>query len=153
MKQPMYRTLALSLIFLSILIPQGLAEAQGLSIFGAQMNDAIDESQGLSQALNGGVYWVRFDAFEWDRIEPVQTSPPTFHWENVDEGSLLRASENGLKVIAVVKYTPDWAQKYPGSACGPIKSAAFAAVRRVFDRSGQPLQKPSLQHQILGIGQ
>ncbi len=49
-----------------------------LSIFGAQMNGVIDESQGLSQAVNGGVYWVRFDAFDWDRIEPVQTVPSTF---------------------------------------------------------------------------
>ncbi len=32
MKQPIYRTLALSLIFLSILIPQDFAEAQGVSI-------------------------------------------------------------------------------------------------------------------------
>ena len=127
MKKKVYRTLALSLVFLSILIPQGFAEAQGASIFGAQMNNAIDESEGLSLAVNGGVYWLRFDAFEWDRIEPVQTVPSTFHWENVDEASLLRANQNGLKVIAVVKYTPDWAQKYPGSACGPIKSTAFAA--------------------------
>jgi hypothetical protein len=98
-----------------------------LSIFGVQMNGAIDESHGLSQAVDGGVYWVRFDAFDWDRIEPVLTVPPTFHWENVDEASLLRASQKGLQIIAVVKYTPDWAQKYPGSACGPIKSTAFAA--------------------------
>ena len=97
-----------------------------LSIFGAQMNGVIDESQGLSQAVNGGVYWVRFDAFDWDRIEPVQTVPSTFHWKNVAEDSLVRAAQNGLKVIAVVKYTPGWAQKYPGSVCGPIKSTAFA---------------------------
>ena len=97
-----------------------------LSIFGAQMNGVINEAEGLSQAVNGGVYWVRFDAFDWDRIEPVPTAPSTFHWENVDEGSLLQASQNGLNVIAVVKYTPDWAQKIPGSACGPIKSTAFA---------------------------
>ncbi len=131
MRQPMiknlYKTVASGLVILSVLMAQGLAEAQVVSIFGAQMNNAIDESQGLSQALNGGVYWVRFDAFEWDRIEPVLTVPSTFHWENVDEASLLRANQNGLKVIAVVKYTPDWAQKYPGSACGPIKSAAFSA--------------------------
>ncbi len=127
MKENVYRTIVLPLVFLSILMAQGFAEAQGLPIFGAQMNNAIDEAQGLTQAVNGRVYWVRFDAFEWDRIEPVQTVPPTFHWENVDEGSLQQASQNGLKVIAVVKYTPDWAQKYPGSVCGPIKSTAFAA--------------------------
>jgi hypothetical protein len=96
------------------------------SIFGAQMNVVINEAEGLSQAVHGGVYWVRFDAFDWDRIEPLPTVPSTFHWENVDEDSLLQASQNGLNVIAVVKYTPDWAQKIPGSACGPIKSTALA---------------------------
>ena len=127
MKKPVYRTIVLTLVFLSILMSRGIAGAQGLPIFGAQMNWVIDEAQGLTQAVNGGVYWVRFDAFEWDLIEPVQTVPPTFHWEYVDEGSLQRAGQNGLKVIAVVKYTPDWAQKYPGSGCGPIKSTAFTA--------------------------
>ena len=123
-----------------------------LSIFGAQMNDVIDESQGLSQAVNGGVYWVRFDAFDWDRIEPVQTVPSTFLWENVDEGSLLRASQNGLNVIAVVKYTPDWAQKIPRIGLRPDKKHGLRGVCQVFNRGGEPLQKPSLQHQILGIG-
>ncbi len=126
MKKNVNSAMILSLVVLSVLISQGLAEAQGPSIFGAQMNNAIDEAEGLSQALAGGVYWVRFDAFEWDRIEPVPTVPSTFHWENVDESSLQRANQNGLNVIAVVKYTPDWAQKYPGSACGPVKSKAFA---------------------------
>ena len=78
------------------------------SIFGAQMNGVIDESQGLSQAVNGGVYWVRFDAFDWRRIEPAQTFPSTFHWKNVAEDSLVRAAQNGLQVIAVVKYTPGY---------------------------------------------
>ena len=127
MRKNVYRTIAWSVVFLSSLITQGIAGAQELSIFGAQMNNAIDEAQGITQAVNGGVYWVRFDAFEWDRIEPAQTVPPAYHWENVDEGSLQRASEKGLQVIAVVKYTPDWAQKYPGSACGPIKSTAIDA--------------------------
>ena len=92
MRKNVYRTIAWSVVFLSSLITQGIAGAQELSIFGAQMNNAIDEAQGITQAVNGGVYWVRFDAFEWDRIEPAQTVPPAYHWENVDEGSLQRAS-------------------------------------------------------------
>ena len=62
-------------------------------------------------------------------------------------------AENGLKVIAVVKYTPDWAQKYPGSACGPIKSTAFADFAEFLTAPVNRYKEPSLQHQILGVGQ
>jgi hypothetical protein len=152
MNKIVIRTMALSLVLLSILITQGLAEAQVLPIFGAQINDAIDEARGLSQAVSGGVYWVRFDAFEWDRIEPVQTIPPSFHWENVDEGSLQRASQSGLKVIAVVKYTPDWAQKYPGSGCGPIKSTAFAAFAEFLTQAVNRYKNPPYNIQYWELG-
>jgi hypothetical protein len=153
MKKTVYKTIvALGMVMLSVLMAQGPAEAQGLSIFGAQMNNAIDEAQGLSQALNGGVYWVRFNAFDWDRIEPVLTVPPTFHWENVDEGSLIRASQNGLQVIAVVKYTPDWAQKYPGSACGPIKSTEFAAFAEFLTEAVNRYKKPPFNIKYWELG-
>jgi len=86
---------------------------------------AINDSHGLTRAVEASVYWVRFTAFRWDRIEPDRTDPPTYHWEEVDEESLRNAAENGLEVIAVVKSTPDWAQKVPGSYCGPIKEDAL----------------------------
>ena len=85
----------------------------------------INNGSGLPEAVQGGSYWVRFDAFDWDRIEPVPSTPPVYQWETVDEASLLNASQNGLNLIAAVKYAPGWAQKYPGSTCGPIKSEAF----------------------------
>mgnify|MGYP001057671281 CR=1 FL=1 len=81
----------------------------------------IDESRGLSRAVEAGVYWVRFDVFHWDKIEPVRTEPPTYLWDQVDEQSLRNAADVGLEVIAAVKYTPEWAQKVPGSFCGPIE--------------------------------
>ena len=46
MKKNVYNAIVLSLVVLSILISQGLAGAQELSIFGAQMNNAIDEAGG-----------------------------------------------------------------------------------------------------------
>jgi hypothetical protein len=97
-----------------------------VSIFGVQIEGPISEAHGLQQAVSAGAHWVRFDAFDWDRIEPLPTSPTTYHWEAVDETSLLNAARNGLEIIAVVKYLPSWAQKYPGSACGPIHSEALS---------------------------
>jgi hypothetical protein len=81
---------------------------------------AINEAYGLSKAVDANVHWVRYQAFAWDRIEPVRTVPPTYDWSAVDETSLRNAFENGMTVIATVQYVPDWAQKYAGSICGPI---------------------------------
>jgi hypothetical protein len=36
------------------------------------------------------------------------------------ETALATASASGVNVIATVKYTPSWAQKYSGVSCGPV---------------------------------
>lgn len=92
--------------------------------FGVQMH-AITDSHGLTRAVEGNVHWVRFNAFPWDQIEPVRTDPPTYNWDAVDEESLRNAAESGMTVIGVVKFTPEWAQKYSGSYCGPIRDDAL----------------------------
>jgi hypothetical protein len=84
------------------------------------MQHAITVSQGLSQALDAGVRWVRFSAFHWDDIEPVRTEPPTYHWETVDEESLRTAAASNIELIAIIQYAPTWAQKTQGLSCGPI---------------------------------
>lgn len=93
-------------------------------IFGGEMW-GIKDSRGLPYAVEGGIHWVRFGAFAWDAIEPVRTNPPSYKWEGVDEDSLRNASANGLEVIAILRFTPPWAQKYPGSSCGPIAEEAL----------------------------
>jgi hypothetical protein len=85
----------------------------------------IDRTQDLVKAADGGVHWLRFSAFDWDRIEPQRTNPPTYHWEAVNEAGLKGAADQGMQVIAIVKLTPDWAQKFPGKYCGPIKEEAL----------------------------
>ncbi len=94
------------------------------STFGVQMWK-IDNTGGLQQAQEAGVRWVRFSAFAWDQIEPVRTDPPTYNWNQVDETSLINAHANGFQVIATVQFTPQWAQKYNGSYCGPIREDAL----------------------------
>lgn len=91
---------------------------------GVQMNGQIAGTR-LTRAVNARVHWVRFSAYPWDAIEPVRTSPPTYRWWVVDEDSLRNASANGMEVVAIVQFTPYWAQKYPGSYCGPIKENAL----------------------------
>jgi O-glycosyl hydrolase len=85
----------------------------------------IDEAHGLAWAEQAGVHWMRFDAFHWDRIEPVSMVPPAYDWQAVDEASLRNAGSAGMEVIAAVKFAPAWAQQVPGSFCGPIRQDAL----------------------------
>jgi len=84
----------------------------------------------LDLALEAGVHWLRLAAFHWDQIEPVYTDPPTYRWDRVDEAGLRQAAEAGLEVIAIVQFTPEWAQQIPGVACGPIREESLPAFAR-----------------------
>lgn len=85
-----------------------------------------------------GAAWVRYPILEWNSIEPVQKTPPEYLWSQDGEQAMRLANEAGLEVIGVVKFAPDWAQKIPGVACGPIAESAlerfamfmYEAVRR-----------------------
>jgi hypothetical protein len=94
------------------------------SVFGVQMT-TIDSAGGLAQAVEADVHWVRFHGFHWDKIEPLRTGPPRYDWTQVDEQSLRNARTSGMDVVGIVHATPPWAQKYPGSSCGPIKADAL----------------------------
>ncbi len=94
--------------------------------FGAEMAwPAEDGRRGLAKQAQ--IYWVRFGAFSWAKIEPARTEPPTYHWETVDEESLLKAAADGMQVIAIIRFTPGWAQQVPGSYCGPVRAEAMDA--------------------------
>jgi len=101
--------------------------------------EGFSDSQ-LEKADEANAYWVRQDVFNWDEIEP---NPPngdthTYYWDSVDEEWLQDASARGLKIIAIIKHTPDWAQKYQGYSCGPVNEDSLddfadfvkAAVKR-----------------------
>lgn len=96
-----------------------------LTVFGMQMR-FVTEEEGLTQALGAGVTWVRAYPFAWDQIEPVRTTPPTYDWRVVNETSLANAGANGFEYIGSVHYAPEWAQQFPGVACGPIRQDALA---------------------------
>lgn len=76
----------------------------------------------IDAVIQSGTRWTRLDVFFWDKIEPQKSDPPSYDWSQVDEESLIRLSENNIQLIAGILYTPAWAQKYPGVACGPVAS-------------------------------
>jgi hypothetical protein len=91
-----------------------------MPVFGVQMLDSISDAQGLTQAVEAQVRWVRFAAFDWSQIEPLRTEPATYHWDVVDGQSLIDAAANDMEVMAIVRFAPPWAQKLEGYYCGPI---------------------------------
>lgn len=88
------------------------------------------------------VKWARFDKFHWDVIEPANIAASEYDWSVVDVEGLRVASENGVEVIATILFTPEWAQKYPGIACGPIAEGALGEfadfMQALVSRYSQP---------------
>jgi hypothetical protein len=64
--------------------------------------------------------WTRYDELHWDQIEPQFTESPTYNWSPVNEEALARVGEKGYEIIGIIQFAPEWAQKYPPYACGPI---------------------------------
>jgi hypothetical protein len=74
----------------------------------------------LDKIDNLNVSWVRSTLFDWNLIEPIRTNPPTYNWDKVNAVGLELATQRGFNIIAIIKNTPLWAQKYPGIYCGAI---------------------------------
>lgn len=105
---------------------------------GAETINAIDQVL-MTNLTDAGGTWTRHTVLEWDKIEPNRTNPPTYNWGQVNTGKqaeLAAASAKGVNVIATIKYTPRWAQKYPnfldpntglpiGLPCGPVAADKF----------------------------
>jgi hypothetical protein len=110
-------------------------------LFGIEMG-GINDANGLQQAVEAGMRWVRYNAICWDAVQPSGPGTP-YNWGalSVVESHLLNAQEADLWPIVIIRGTPSWAQKIPGYSCGPIKEdylgefAAFvsAVVQRYKD--------------------
>ncbi len=111
--------------------------------FGTEMNP-ISNSQGLQKMSQAGASWVRRNAILWSDIEPIQGGG--YDWSSLGsiEQDFLRARENNMEVVAIIRGIPDWALMPPYNyACGPINPSALPAfgnfIHAVVQRySGSP---------------
>jgi hypothetical protein len=108
-----------------VYLPLTMSDApRQATIFGTQIQRLGSEN--VSELIDeADLYWVRISAFDWDKIEPMNTSPATYHWDAVNSAMLKKISQNGASIIATIRFAPDWALKYSNHACGPIKQQAF----------------------------
>ena len=106
-------------VYLPIIFKGGIIEPQQ---FGVEIDTRIINPYHMDMAEGANTYWLRNPSIEWELIEPDPPDPdPTYDWSSVDEWALQEASARGIQVIATVKYTPSWAQKYAGYSCGPVE--------------------------------
>ena len=86
-------------------------------------------SAGLDLVAQAGAYWVRRNSLLWSAVEPNEGDR---NWGALAklEQELLEASKRGLQVVLVVSSTPQWAQKVPGSFCGPVAEDKLLSFAR-----------------------
>ncbi len=109
------------------LSPTPAAALSPRSLFGLQVR-SLSETGATELVRRLGPTWVRRNGVLWSLVEPVEGER---NWEALAdlEPELMLAAESGMRVILIVRSTPDWAQTLPGYTCGPVrpdKLAAFA---------------------------
>jgi hypothetical protein len=92
-----------------------------LPIFGVETRNY---HPAISQA---NLHWLRINGIRWSLVQP--TGPENFDWSGnaLIDAEVIAASQNGLEPILVIRSTPEWAQKYQGQFCGPIKEEYLPA--------------------------
>ncbi|MCJ7660162.1 MAG: glycoside hydrolase family 5 protein [Anaerolineales bacterium] len=112
---------ASSLLYLPITL-KGSAKT---TIFGLEMRN-ISGQEKINAVTAADTEWVRRNGLIWSNVEPIEG---TYIWNSQAslEQELITAYENGLRVILVVRSTPEWAQEDKDSYCGPIKENKLAA--------------------------
>lgn len=92
---------------------------------GIEIHTLVD----VDSIASSGAHWIRRNALVWHTVESEEGHRD---WSVLTdlEDELQTASKQGLETILIVRGAPSWAQKAPGSFCGPVladKMAAFAS--------------------------
>lgn len=78
------------------------------------------EKEEVIRLLNdSGAQIVRYGSVIWYKVEPQEGQYDWAALEKID-AALREMSAQDFEVILIVRGTPEWAQKVPGAACGPI---------------------------------
>jgi hypothetical protein len=111
------------------------------TIFGIGVS-GLTNANGLSNTEAAHPTWVRQDGLNWRLIQPTKSGGYDWSSASALEADMIQASQLGYKWIQVVRGTPDWAEKYAGSGCGPIKQSEFASFGNFLNAAVQRYSKP-----------
>lgn len=99
--------------------------AAGPSVFGVEIGRGIVPlvANRLGEAR---INWVRYNGIVWSEVEPTQGNRD---WSRIAgvEAEIRAIAEQGAAPVVIIRGAPAWAQKVPGSECGPIKPEALDA--------------------------
>lgn len=107
-----------------VLLPL-IQRAPNDTLFGVQM-DPLTDANGFSRVVSAGASWTRRNGVLWSAVEPTEGARNWGALAGLDQ-ELARAAAAGLRVILIVRGTPEWAQEVNGSQCGPIRADKLAA--------------------------
>lgn len=118
------RSLRASCVIALVLLVLMQPDAHGLtwvvdSPFGIEVSGANGSIE-LDRAWQAGARLVRFAGLWWPDVESVEGH---YNWPAIQwlEAQFSAAAERNLGVVLVVRGTPEWAQQYAGTSCGPIR--------------------------------
>lgn len=95
------------------------------SIFGIEKT-GYPEGLDVSKMREAGGAMTRTNAVLWAEVEPNEGERQwgTLSWLDT---ALAQYAASQMKVLLIVRKTPAWAQKVPGSVCGPVKDSKLYA--------------------------
>lgn len=101
------------------------------SVFGLEMLQ-LSANRGLDLVAATGTRWIRRNALLWKDVEPVPGAG--YNWEHPSvktlEQELIRASERGIKLMLIIRGSPDWAVAPNSAGCAPINPRQYGAFAR-----------------------
>jgi hypothetical protein len=107
-------------------VPPPPSPAQGRpSVFGVEINRGHVAAV-AARAEEARVSWVRYNSILWPEVEGSRGARDWSKLKGVEE-ELRTLSARGMTPMVIVRGTPGWAQKVPGSTCGPINADALGA--------------------------
>lgn len=103
---------------IKIYIPTVINNFPFTSVFGVEAHSL----SGTIEASELGSYWVRRNAILWPEVEPAKGQR---NWTALAEleDEFIQSAKQGSQIVMIVRNTPDWAQMFSGSECGPIKAS------------------------------
>jgi hypothetical protein len=114
--------------------------------------DNFSDPQTLPTTQTANPTWMRQTGLRWDLVQPTKNGP--YYWSSVNniEADMIEASQLGYKLIQIVSGTPGWAQKYPGSSCGPILQSEFDSFGNFLKAAVERYSAPPYNVQYWEIG-
>ena len=124
---PAYAEQAAATYSFTVFLPVTEQNSPPHTVFGVEVY-SLDQPGGLNALVDAKASWVRRSSLVWSAVEP---SEGTRNWSTLGalEQDMINASSNSLHLILIVQNTPNWAQQYSNTPCGPIlpsKLGAFA---------------------------